>query len=68
MATPIEQTDAATITPVEPVLTDSVPERFAKASEISNRFLDNIETVVYGKRDELKLVLTALVCGGHVLL
>jgi MoxR-like ATPase len=68
MATPIEQTDAATITPVEPVLTDSVPERFAKASEISDRFLDNIETVVYGKRDELKLVLTALVCGGHVLL
>ena len=28
----------------------------------------NIETVVYGKRDEIKLVLTALMCGGHVLL
>src|SRR5881296_3097409 len=68
MAIPIEETDAATILPVESALTEGAPERFAKASEISDRFLDNIETVVYGKRDELKLVLTALVCGGHVLL
>src|SRR5687767_13983665 len=43
-------------------------ERFAQASEIADRFVANIETVVYGKRDEIKLVLTALVCGGHVLL
>ncbi len=44
------------------------PERFARASEIATRFIDNIESVVYGKREEIKLVLTALVCGGHVLL
>ena len=44
------------------------PERLARATEISVRFLNNIETVVYGKRDEIRLVLTALICGGHVLL
>jgi len=54
---------------VEPVLArESEPERFASASDIATRFVDNIETVVYGKRDEIKLVLAALMCGGHVLL
>ena len=43
-------------------------ETVERAGEISTRFLDNIETVVYGKREEIKLVLTALICGGHVLL
>jgi MoxR-like ATPase len=43
-------------------------DRFARASEVATRFLDNIEQVVYGKREEIKLVLTALACGGHVLL
>ncbi|MBA2425340.1 MAG: MoxR family ATPase, partial [Actinobacteria bacterium] len=47
---------------------DSEPQRFERASAIAERFVDNIETVVYGKRDEIKLVLTALTCGGHVLL
>src|SRR6478672_6669685 len=42
--------------------------RVERAGEISTRFLDNIETVVYGKREEIKLVLTALICDGHVLL
>src|SRR3972149_12299918 len=41
---------------------------FDQASEIAARFLANIETVVHGKTDEIKLVLAALVCGGHVLL
>jgi MoxR-like ATPase len=44
------------------------PERFERAGAISDRLVDNIETVVYGKRDEIKLVLTALACDGHVLL
>ena len=44
------------------------PRDFERASEVSERFIENIETVVYGKRDEIKLVLTALTCGGHVLL
>lgn len=44
------------------------PERFARASETAERFLANVETVVYGKQEEIRLVLTALLCGGHVLL
>jgi len=58
------------IPPVEPVLAErgGEPERFARASEIADRFVANIETVVYGKREEIRLVLTALMCGGHVLL
>jgi MoxR-like ATPase len=43
-------------------------ELFEGAAAIAARFLDNIETVVRGKREEIKLVLAALVCGGHVLL
>ena len=43
------------------------PNRVAEAARLSDRFLENIETVVHGKREEVKLVLAALVCGGHVL-
>jgi MoxR-like ATPase len=68
VATPARETPAASITPVEPVVVESERDRFARASDIAVRFLDNIEHVVYGKRDEIKLVLTALACGGHVLL
>jgi len=61
-----------TIVTVERALADDnremEVERVERAGEISARFLDNIETVVYGKREEIKLVLTALICGGHVLL
>ncbi|MGH3127125.1 MAG: AAA family ATPase, partial [Gaiellaceae bacterium] len=54
---------------MEPVVAvPSEPERFERAGAISDRLLDNIETVVYGKRGEIKLVLTALACDGHVLL
>ena len=42
-------------------------DRFQRAAALSERFLDNIESVVHGKREEIKLVLSALVCGGHVL-
>ena len=35
-------------------------DRFHAAAELSDRFLDNIESVVHGKRDEIKLVLAAL--------
>ncbi len=40
----------------------------AAAHEIAQRFLDNIETVVHGKREQITLVTAALMCGGHVLL
>src|SRR5215813_781215 len=42
-------------------------DRFHAAAELCDRFLENIETVVHGKRDEVRLVLAALMCGGHVL-
>ncbi len=38
------------------------------APEIAERLLDNIETVVHGKRDQIKLVVAALMCSGHALL
>jgi MoxR-like ATPase len=58
------------ITPVEPAVAQShrEPQDFERASGIADRFVTNIETVVYGKRAEIRLVLTALMCGGHVLL
>jgi MoxR-like ATPases len=42
-------------------------DRFQSAAALADRFLENIESVVHGKRDEIKLVLAALLCGGHVL-
>jgi MoxR-like ATPase len=38
------------------------------AGTIAPRLLANVETVVRGKTEEIKLVLAALACGGHVLL
>jgi MoxR-like ATPase len=46
------------------VATDEV----SGAAAIAERFLDNIETVVHGKREQIKLVVAALMCGGHALL
>src|SRR5262245_49507629 len=40
---------------------------FDRASETDERFVANVELVVHGKRDEVRLVLAALMCGGHVL-
>ena len=37
------------------------------AREVADRFLRNVETVVHGKHDEIRLVLAALACKGHVL-
>ena len=43
-------------------------ERLTTAgADIVRRLLDNIETVVHGKSEEIRLVLSALVSGGHVL-
>jgi MoxR-like ATPase len=43
-------------------------ERLDRAVELGERLLANVETVVHGKTDEIKLVLAALSSGGHVLL
>src|SRR3954465_12630457 len=40
---------------------------FARAVAIADRFLANVESVVHGKREEIRLVLASLLCGGHVL-
>jgi len=40
----------------------------AEAAGVAARFLANVETVIHGKHDEIRLVLTALACQGHVLL
>jgi MoxR-like ATPase len=50
------------------VSTGTDREGLGQAPEVAARFLANIETVVRGKTEEIKLVLAALVCGGHVLL
>jgi MoxR-like ATPase len=38
------------------------------AGELAGHLLANVETVVRGKTEEIELVLSALLCGGHVLL
>jgi MoxR-like ATPase len=46
------------------------PAREASSGTVAGtagRLLANIETVVHGKREEIKLVLAALACEGHVL-
>jgi MoxR-like ATPase len=48
-------------------MTDDGNQAAGGAIEIANRFLANIEHVVRGKHEEIKLVLAALICKGHVL-
>jgi MoxR-like ATPase len=43
-------------------------DQLGPATEIADRLLDNIETVVHGKREQIKLIVAALMCGGHALL
>src|SRR3954447_2513849 len=38
------------------------------AIDVAGRFLGNLESVIRGKHEEIKLVLAALACKGHVLL
>ncbi len=43
-------------------------QAFADAVAVAERLRANVETVVYGKSDEIRLVVAALACEGHVLL
>jgi MoxR-like ATPase len=43
-------------------------ERLGRAVEVANKLLANIDQVVRGKQDEIRLVLAAFACRGHVLL
>jgi MoxR-like ATPase len=47
---------------------EETQQDFGPAYDIVDRFLANVESVVHGKREEIKFVLAALACGGHVLL
>jgi MoxR-like ATPase len=42
-------------------------DRLSRAVQVAERLRANIETVVHGKSDEIRLVLAALACEGHVL-
>jgi MoxR-like ATPase len=42
-------------------------ERLERAVDVAGRLLDNIELAIRGKREEVKLVLVAVACKGHVL-
>src|SRR5918998_5077247 len=42
--------------------------RLGQAVDVARRMLGNVEHVVRGKTDEIRLVLTAVACRGHVLL
>jgi MoxR-like ATPase len=48
-------------------LARSNDEAVSTARETARRLVENVETVVLGKREEIRLVLAALACGGHVL-
>src|SRR3712207_3854650 len=52
---------------VEPTR-EAKDERLERAVGVANRLLENIALVVRGKETEIRLVLTALACRGHVLL
>ncbi len=43
-------------------------ERLVRAVDVANKLLENIDRVVRGKQSEIRLVLTAFACRGHVLL
>jgi MoxR-like ATPase len=50
---------------------DAAPEsadRLAAATSVLDRLLANVETVIVGKREAVRLVLAAFACRGHVLL
>jgi MoxR-like ATPase len=46
----------------------SPSDAFTHAADIAERLRLNVETVVYGKSDEIRIVIAALACEGHVLL
>lgn len=51
----MQQEKAASMTPAE-------------IQTVANRIIRNISAVLFGKEDKLRLILCALLCGGHILL
>ncbi len=48
-------------------ITEPSEGKTGAAGAVARRLLENIETIVLGKREEIRLVLAALISGGHVL-
>src|ERR687898_219764 len=46
----------------------ATPNNLGRGLVLEVTLSDNIETVIHGKTEEIRLVLAALTCGGHVLL
>jgi len=55
------------LTSAEGVEASASGERLPRAIELASRLAANVERVVHGKSDEIRLVLSALISGGHVL-
>jgi MoxR-like ATPase len=51
----------------DPVRPAADIDRLTRAVQIADRLRANVESVVHGKTEEIKLVLAALACEGHVL-
>jgi MoxR-like ATPase len=49
-------------------VSDEQAQAIAEAQAIGQRIADNIENVIIGKREEIRLALIALVCQGHLLI
>ena len=43
-------------------------EKASYVSKVFNRVLDEVQKVVVGKRDELKIIIASIIAGGHILL
>jgi MoxR-like ATPase len=54
--------------PVTGELEAEKDERLARVIAVVDRLVQNVETVVIGKREQIRIVITALACRGHVLL
>ncbi len=73
LAVPSREESAAARPPRVPAspdlrVTPETAEAAARLGALGDRLLDNIELVVRGKRDQIRLVVCALLCDGHVLL
>ena len=49
-------------------MSDTSPLRLAEVSRYAQEVLDQVGTVIVGKREQLELVLAGVLAGGHVLL
>jgi MoxR-like ATPase len=56
------------LTVVSPLRAPASDDQLDRAMELSARLAANVELVVHGKQDEIRLVVATMISGGHVLL